>query len=201
MKSQCSGQQQDANYMIQIEHPNEFKEGVRILMRCKRNKDGEGNSGGDRASKKIITTDSEEFDEALERLMLDIQPGERIYSTVDARDFQKGIRNFKFKQLEAEYYDDGSRFRFYTDSFNRMVSSLQAPNARVSSYFLFDCDSVEESLTCMTALSKVDLHKNIIHDYKTKNGKHIITQPFNPALLPEEVRSLIQKNAMMLWVY
>jgi hypothetical protein len=184
-----------------IKHPDEFKEGYRILMRCRRNKDGEGSSGGDRGSKKVITNGREEFEQAFESLSSEMLEGERIYSTVDARQMERGIRNFKQRQLEADYYDDGSRHSFYTDSHNRLVSCLQSPNARDSSYFLFDCDSQEDGLEALGAIDKLGLAKCIRHTYPTKSGRHIITDPFNPNLLPEHIRPWIQKNAMMLLAY
>ena len=37
----------------------------------------------------------------------------------------------------------------------------------------------------------------IVHEYPTKNGRHLILNPFNPALVSFD----IQKNGMMLLAY
>lgn len=186
-------------------------------MLTRRNKDGEGN-GGDRTSKKIITDSPESFDEALSTLveyaLSNRQNVYRIYSTVDARDFDKGIREFKRRQLEADYADNRGRHGFYRDGFNRVVSCLQQPGARASSLFLWDCDSTEEYQNTNRLLQELSVEHtpgplglhigryNIRDAYETKNGGHIITDPFNyPKIVPPEYHKLIQKNAMMLWAY
>lgn len=180
-----------------INHPHEFKTGYRIIMRCRRNKDGAGNSGGDRSSKKIITNGPEAWEAGVEKLAADFEEGERIYATVDERDFDKGIREFKRRQLDADYSDDGSRHGFYIDGNNRLVSCLQGPGARVSRLFLFDCDSNQEYNRLLRQLGY-----RVTHSYPTKNGGHIITDPFEyPKLLAPEFHPLIQKNAMLLVAY
>lgn len=170
-------------------------------MRTLRGKDGGKNTGGDRVAVKVITRNKEEFEKTLQALIDGASENERIYATVDARDIEKGIRNFKLRQLDAEYYGVDERHGFYIDSANRVVSSLQSPNARCTSLFLFDCDSVEEGIAVMAALDSAGLHKQIKHSYHTKNGKHIICEPFNPKPLSDEVQRIIHRNAMMLWAY
>lgn len=174
-------------------------------MLTRRNKDGESNGGGDRSSKKIISASPEEFDEALATLVQlaldDEQRAYRIYATADIRDFEKGIREFKRRQLEADYADHGSRHGFYRDSFNRVVSSLQQPGARATSLFLWDCDSKEEYEQMRQVLYGCGAAA-IVHAYETKNGGHIITAPFEyPRFINPELHHLLKKNAMMLWGY
>lgn len=170
-------------------------------MRTRRNKDGEGSSG-DRAAKKIITNCEQEFNIALGLLIDTIEPGERIYSTVDARNFEKAIREFKRRQLERDYDNEVNRHGFYCDSFNQMVSCLQGPTARASSLFLWDCDSVDEYFNLSEELIKTVRLSVVAHSYLTKNGGHIITRPFEyPKLLDPKFHPLLQKNAMMLWAY
>lgn len=188
-------------HMELIEHPYVFKEGVRILMRVRRNKDGAGNTGGDRHSKKLITEGPEEFDEALEALLKGSQGDERIYATVDSRDWDKAIREFKRRQLEHDYGDDRSRHGFYRDGFNQVVSALQGSQARATSLFLFDCDSATEYEVLRSILYGIEAVA-IVHAYETKNGGHIITAPFEyPKYLNSELHHLLKKNAMMLWAY
>ena len=170
-------------------------------MRVRRNKDGSGNSGGDRSSKKVITESEEEFDQALASLIEGAQGGERIYATVDSRVWDKAIREFKRRQLDMDYASSGARYGFYRDGFNQLVSALQGPGARATSLFLFDCDSPESYSSLRSILYGIEAVA-IVHSYETKNGGHIITAPFEyPKYLNSELHNLIQKNAMMLWAY
>lgn len=181
-----------------LEHPEQFKEGVRILMRVLRNKDG-GVGNVDRHSTKIITKNPEEFDRAFKSLVETAQPNERIYSTVDTRDPAKAIRKFKETMLANDY--DRNPQDFYLDISNRWVSALQQPTARASNLFLFDFDSTDQVREGCDALSSHNTTAKYVHGYITKNGAHIITEPFNYTKLPEWMHPMIHKNAMMLWAY
>jgi hypothetical protein len=184
-----------------INHPDEFKKGVRILMRCKRNKDGEGSTGGDRKSKKVITSSPEEYEAGLQLLIEGAEGGERIYATADARDWDKAIRAFKQRVLDHDYAQEGIRNGFYRDSANQIISCLQGPEARLTRLFLWDCDSAGEFEQMRSILYGIE-QVAIVHAYETKNGGHIITSPFEyPKLLNPELHHLLQKNAMMLLAY
>lgn len=184
--------------MMILEHPPLFKEGVRILIRMTRNKDGAvGNV--DRHAKKIITRSPEEFDAAIEELVSTSQEGERVYSTVEARDVKKAIRLFKNRQLDADY--DGHIEDFYLDIKNRWVSCLQNPRASSGTLFLFDCDDAETHLSVVNTLKERGHGEKILHDYPTKNGAHVITKPFDYTKLPPELHKVIHKNALILWAY
>lgn len=182
-----------------LQHPDQFKEGVRILMRVLRNKDG-GVGNVDRHSKKLVSRNPQEFDKHLERLILDKTPNERIYSTVDMRDMGKAIRTFKTEQLNNDYNLEDIRNDFYIDVYNRWISALQQPSARATSLFLWDCDTAEQYADVQQVLFAIKAP--ICHRYETKNGGHIITSPFNYTILDKfSYQPLVKKNAMMLWVY
>lgn len=185
--------------MTAINHPSNFKEGVRILMRVLRTKDG-GKGNVDRHAKKVITRNSTEFDNALVELVNTMQSTERIYSTVDARDSKKAIRLFKQNQLDNDY--SKAPEEFYLDIKNRWVSSLQSPRSRMTSNFLWDCDTIEEFEELVRELGTNAGLSSILDVYPTKNGGHIITQPFEyPKLIDPKWHPILHKNAMMLWVY
>lgn len=187
---------------VLLDHPDSFKEGVRILMLTQRGKDG-GAAKPDRApkTKKVITQSIEEFNIKLAELEEMRSDEERIYSTIDERDMDKGIRIFKERQLDADYYDIESHHSFYVDIWNRWISALQSPQARRGTLFLIDIDKDEDNSnvdfdTEMQKLIEIP-NTECVYVYKTKNGFHLITTPFNPALTNLKV----QKNAMMLWAY
>lgn len=173
--------------------------GVRILMLTKRRKEG-GPTRKDRAAVKIISRSEEEFVKCLTKLLDKWEDGYRIYCTVNERDFSKGIRNFKNKMLDNDYDQDPTRF--YTDLHNRIVSSLQKPTAKKTSYFLFDVDNgTNISASDITLLLEGTHEVTIIDDYKTKNGRHLITTAFNYTLLPDMIASMVNTDGMALLKY
>lgn len=176
-----------------IEHPKVYKEGVRVLLRVTRNKDVPG--GGDRSSKKMVSQSPEEFDEILQEMIAGAKEGERIYSTLDPRDVKKAIRIFKTRQLEADYYSEEDHKSFYLDVKNRWISSLMAPQARAGNKFLIDIDDPNDYEKAIAELAFNGTPPE--YTYTTKNGMHIITNPFNP----KTVSFPVQKNAMMLVAY
>jgi len=182
-----------------IDHPSEFKQGVRVVMRVLRSKDG-GLGKPDHHATKIITTNEQEWKAAVVKLAQEASGEERIYSCVDARDWNKAIHEFKRRQLDADLYDDKAKLVFYLDLKNRFIGSLMTPSSRKTKYFLFDCDSLEDYERCFAS---EDVRNNMIHQYSTKNGYHVITKPFNPSLAakaginPDNVK----KNALMLVGY
>lgn len=184
-----------------ITHPEQFKEGVRILMRILRTKDGAvGNA--DRHAKKLVSRNVEEFDKNFCILASDLRVGERIYSTVDKRNISKAVRQFKQQQLDNDYNSPEILEDFYVDIYNRWVSALQQPTASAESLFLFDLDG-DEVPAGIAALAQLQTEKNdeYLHGYQTKNGWHIITKPFNYTRLPQWMHPTCKKNAMMLWAY
>jgi len=177
-----------------------FTDGVRMIMLTQRNKEGGRSNKPDRGAIRKISRNREEFEKILNEL-LDIKERHpektlRIYSCVNKRDIEKGIREFKRRQLEADYYDKESRIRFYLDIKNRFLSSLMIPQSRAETKFLIDIDEDDDESQIKMKLRKLGI--KILLEYKTKNGKHIITEPFNPALLP---KAEIKKDALLLLDY
>jgi hypothetical protein len=173
----------------------DFTCGFRILVLTHRGK--EGGPGRDRLGKnnRKISRNPEEFKSALISLLKEKGKDMRIYSSVNERDFNKAVRNFKFKMLEADYFDQESKERFYVDIRNRWIGSLAEPTSRKETKFLIDIDEEDNEEDIKEQLKKVEV--KILFEYPTKNGKHIITKPFNP----NEVKAEIKKDAMVLLDY
>lgn len=190
---------------VDIDHPASFKEGIRVLLLMLRAKDGGSAKTDRRATKKVITTSVEEFDAALSELRALHQPNQRIYSTIDPRDLQKAIRSFQFRMLEAQWFDEENRNNFYLDLENRWISCLKDPKSGRGHLFLFDLD--EDSADFESVYEEITNRKQglftpvVVDDYKTRNGRHLITMPFNPALVSNAARDCKHSNALMLWSY
>ena len=180
-----------------LEHPAAFRHGIRVLMRNSRPKDGAPSRLSDSKSMRIITSSIEEFNEALLFLNNNRFPNERIYGSVDPRNLGSAIRLFKHRQLDADYSDSRSLQRFYVDIEHSWISCLSSETSRSRKSFLIDCDTEEQSINTQKFL---DLNPELlVHHYKTKNGYHYITIPFDPRAIVGGGE--IKRNAMMLWAW
>lgn len=181
-----------------------FMDGYRVIMVVDRTKN--------KRTKKKISTNKEEFIKIFNKLKEQKNIGERTYSSVNKRDIEGAIRTFKHNQLDADYYNDSNRHRFYLDVKNRFVSALMKQYNKLDSYFLIDIDKNEgDSLGTTLKLLRKELCTNInkpnyyetlddliLLEYKTKNGFHLITHPFNTGRLPDLE---IKKDSMLLLDY
>jgi hypothetical protein len=158
---------------------------------------------GDRVAKRKISRNKEEFIKIVDEFELMRKPGERIYSSVNSRDMNKAIREFKRRSLEADYYDQNNKEDFYYDIQNRWISCIMSPNCKAESNFLIDIDNVIiDDLDISLDISIIKEHleqikTEILFEYPTKNGYHIITNPFNPALWNDEFGE-IKKDSLIL---
>lgn len=167
-------------YSMLTSIPNSFKEGCRLILLLERNKEGGRGSERNRSKRKISNT-IEEYDAIVSEFIAEATLSDvplRVYASVNTRDRDKGIREFKRQQLDADYYDNESKYSFYNDCRNRWIGSLMKHSSRGTAFFLIDCDTQEEKIDAERQLSE----RNIVpvFSYPTKNGQHIITQPFNP---------------------
>lgn len=175
-------------------------DGYRFIMLLHRNKEGGKSNRPQKNGVKRITKNREEFIEMLDelqKLKAESKVPMRIYSSVNERDIEKTIREFKRRQLDADYYDTESRHGFYLDIKNQWVSSLMKPNSRAETKFLIDVDNIIDwsISTVVNHLKKIGV--KIILKYPTKNGFHIITEPFNPNLFNNEFGE-VKKDGLLL---
>ncbi len=167
--------------------PDLFKDGVRGVMLLHRNKDGcKGNA--QRKSIKMITRNKDEWDEIVFHFKFLQECSEyhdfRIYSSVNSRSMTKAIHEFKRRQLHSDYENMEDNHDFYIDVQNRFFSCLMNPSARTTTYFLFDCDTIKQYTETLEKIPK----EFLMLDYPTKNGRHIITHPFNPTGLNLDIK-------------
>ena len=178
--------------------PN-FTGGCRVLFLIQRHSDG-GHTNNSKL-RSYISRNSEEWIKCLAKLLQEMEFYPeiplRIYQTINTRNVDKGIREFKKASLDADYLDDNSRQWFYLDVRNRIISAIMQRRCRESGYFLYDCDTKDEGIMTKIRWALSEL-TTILEDYPSKNGYHIITKPFNHTLirLPEEIT--MSPDAMML---
>jgi hypothetical protein len=159
-----------------------FTDGVRLLMLIYRAKDG--GKDNNRKTFRRVSTSQDEFESILDEMVTMkkiANKSYRIYSCVNSRDINKAIRIFKQKQLEADYYDEDSKNGFYLDIKNRWISSLMKPQSKAESSFLIDIDENDDEKKANKIISNL-VGRNF-KKFKTKNGCHLVTPPFNPNLM------------------
>lgn len=180
---------------------NGFTDDVRFLMLCHRSK--EGGKNRDRKQIKYITKNKDEFYNVLVEFLEIIKKSDkpyRIYSSVNKRDINKAIRCFKTNQLEADYQNTENRDNFYYDIKNRWISSLMRPSSRAETNFIIDLDHKEpEALKAI--LERLCKITRSFFKYKTKNGWHIVSVPFNPALIDGVYEAEVKKDGLLLLKY
>jgi hypothetical protein len=185
--------------------PLEFKKGLRLIILTMRRKDFKDGIKPDGVAKRKISRNEAEFDSIVNEFSKELKKSSiplRIYSSVNARDIKKSIREFKQRQLEADYYDEENKNEFYFDIKNRWISCFMRPSCRAETKFLIDLDNVESVADAIIYAERllIDLKVKIIARYLTKNGAHIITEPFNPSLWHSDLGE-IKKDGMMLICY
>lgn len=174
-----------------------FADGVRVLFLIHRNKEG-GDTNNTKVEK-IVTTDRREYWEAVAKLIEQKNAAPvpyRVYASVNCRHIDKAIRQFKFEQLEADYYDRDQRHGFYYDIRNRWIGCLMQPPQKASSYFLFDVDAPDNgpTLKALAGSSKAE----IVASYRTKNGWHIVTEPFNHTTIQLPPETSLNTDGLVL---
>lgn len=184
-----------------LETFKDFTDGVRVMFLIRRKKEGGSNNKNKRHLNKLISRNSEEFKTNLETLY-DIAKEDknlRIYSSMNDRDINKAVYAFKKEQLDADYLANGLRNDFYYDIKNRFISTLCTPSCRNSKYFLLDFDEIcERGMAAQE--KKINKVTKIKLMYATKNGYHVITEPFNPNDL-KDCPVDIHKDSLLLLAY
>lgn len=177
-----------------IEHPEQFKTGARVLMLKGRHKDGV------EKERTIVRVSHgvDQFDGALGTLVSALRPGERIYASAGERSMPAAIREFKRRQLDADYDDDPQRF--YRALNERWVASLMQPASQLEKLWLFDCDTPED-LARVEAELAASYEREPPYKYATKSGAHIVLQPFDKSKLSDASRALIHTNPILLWAW
>jgi len=192
---------------MNIEKLDNFMDGYRLIMLTQRSKEGGKVNKPDRVAKKKISSNKEEFLKIFnefKEIKYKSDKQLRIYSSVNKRDINKGIREFKYRQLENDYYDEDSKDKFYLDIKNRWISCLMKPSSRAETRFLIDIDNIiKKSENWDISIIKKhleDIKVKVLLQYPTKSGIHIITEPFNPNLWNSDYGE-IKKDALLLLDY
>lgn len=183
----------------------DFKTGPRGIFLMNRTKDG----GGSTEEKRLVRFDLYTEEETFRRLLLQylvlkevLHPLARIYISVNRRDINRSVRTLEGQLLEAHYSPEDQRQHVYYKLMKSMRTALMQPTNKSGSMFLLDIDNqfdehgkkidVEGAALCHL----YELGVQVIHKQSTKNGWHLVTEPFNPALWDNSLGEL-KKDALL----
>jgi len=120
----------------------------------------------------------------------------RLYISVDARDVKKAKITLVKKMID-EIHEDNEKFNISAI----WKSILMQQGNRLTRNFLLDVDTTDKN-KIQFLWDKIKEHDiNILHFKSTPNGKHIITQGFNPNLIKDFDFVEIKKNALFFLNY
>lgn len=177
-----------------------FITGTRYLTMLHRSKDDGPATEYKRRGAYFVVHDEAEYLNALVRLLtLQIVSSKpyRIYASVNSRNIAKAEKAFKMDMLVTDF-DAGENKRWFWERLpSKWISALMQPGSRDGSLFLIDIDG-EGDITA-PALKWLGEHNvEIIKQYKTPNGWHVITKPFNPNDYSEILLGEIKKDGLLL---
>lgn len=160
-----------------------FTDGVRYLSLLHRSKDGgDQNSEYKRRAAHFITHSSEEYEQALIRLLILKSVSStpyRLYASCNARDMKKAEKAFKMDMLVCDFDDGENKEYFWKRLESKWVSALMQPGSRKGGGFMIDVDG-EGDVSAPVLRWLADNDVEPVKAYRTPNGWHILTPPFNP---------------------
>lgn len=177
-------------------------EGPRILMLTQRKKEGGTKGNPDRHARKRLVVGEEQFYKELTYMLKNRKQDERVYCSVNARNMDKGIRNFKQLLLDNDYQNQESHHSFYIDIHNRWISAIAKKSTRATNFFLIDIDT-DEGMNFQSTLKSLKSKEEIviIDTYQTKNGYHIITSPYQYPKITPDLKEKINTDGLALLKY
>jgi hypothetical protein len=179
-----------------------FSDGLRMIFLLERKKDGGNTNEEKRIFESYVTTNKSEFNEKLFNLLLLQSTNEnaRIYLSVNKRNQNKIIREIHNSLVEHYYADDVCKKSIQKKIIKNPRHFVMQPSTKDENYFIIDVDDRENADVMGEALTEMDrLNVEEVFRYRTKNGWHIITKPFNLGLWKHE--SEIKKDGLILLKY
>ena len=182
----------------------QFSDGTRMLILLTRKKDGGHAKEERRVLESKVTTSEDQFERALTELVVlkeVLYPNARIYLSVNKRNMNKVIRSIHTDLLNCLYGSVEETALTWKKLLRGQRHWVMKPQNKAESLFIIDVDDIDGSDVSGDAIKKLsELDVEIIKKYRTKNGWHIVTDPFNPALWPEELGE-IKKDSLILVHY
>lgn len=178
-----------------------FTHGTRVLLLLWRHKEGGSNNEYRRRVARVVVHDKERmkkemFNLLLQQYLADIDL--RLYMSVSPRDMRKAELAFKEALLQTDFSDGDNKVAFYQNFSDKWISALMSSNPpKGEKLFVVDVDVPDNS----EALKWLGTnHIDVLKQYKTKQGWHLVTPPFDRSKFPKELGE-IQDDGLLLLSY
>jgi len=169
---------------------------VHVLIALARSKNNPGLTANSQVMLRKICRNMNDYITKLEELKLQCENRDLnfyLYVSVNPRDVTKAYKHFKKEMIgreNAALFNDNDEFYHYAKRIDqKWYTSLMKPQSKGTKRFLIDIDEVNEYVVDFVRDQlKYMRHPNgyvpKIHYVKTtRNGYHMVTDPFNPQLL------------------
>lgn len=171
---------------------SQFTDGTRVLLLLQRAKEGGHNKEHKRRRARFVTHTPDQFKRALLELLVlqaTLATEYRIYLSSAPRDMKKAEMEFKQQMLTVDFSEGENKRFFYEHIDDKWISALMSTNPmKDRGLFILDVDDPEVphdllgDVLTWCATNGVE----IVKQYRTKNGWHVVTKPFNRTLYPAE---------------
>lgn len=182
-----------------------FTWGVRVILLLERKKEGSEHNKQQKYAMRWVTTNEEQFRKYLEKALflqkvLNLNGANyRIYSSLNPRHMHKGIIHFKHEQVDQDHGDGQQKIDWYRDIADRFIGALMKESSKAMGRFLIDVDGDQKKVgEVLQKLASIDVE--VVYQYASKNGWHIVVDPFNPALFNDTPIENVElkKDALLL---
>lgn len=180
----------------------QFTSGTRVLLLLLRHKEGGHNKESKRRRAREVVHSLEQMKKALVKLLiLKATSGDgdyRIYMSSAPRDLRKAEMQFKNDMLQVDFAEGENKRYFWENLEEKWISALMGSNPmRGEGRFVVDIDApINDAALKWLEENKVRIYKS----YQTKNGWHIVVEPFNQTLFPKEIGE-VKKDGLLLLDY
>jgi len=185
-----------------IEQFYQFMWGTRVLLLLRRHKEGGHNKEHQRRRAREVVHQPDQMKKALVKLLMlkAMYPESdyRIYMSASPRDLRKAEMKFKQEQLLIDFEDGENKRYFYENFEEKWISALMASKPlKGECRFVLDVDVPDDGDHLKWCAAN---GTEIVFKYRTKNGWHIVTKPFNTETYPPELGE-VKKDALLLLAY
>jgi len=171
---------------------SEFIDGTRVLLLLQRAKEGGHNKEHKRRRARFVTHNPEQFKRSLLELLIlqsTLATEYRIYLSASPRDVSKAEKEFKRLMLDVDFSEGENKRFFYEHIEDKWISALMSTNpVKDRGLFILDVDDPEVPHDLLGDVLKWCSSNGVetVKQYRTKNGWHVVTKPFNRTLYPPE---------------
>lgn len=182
-----------------MEEFTDFIDGTRVLLLLQRTKEGGHNKEHKRRRARFVTHNREQFFRSLFELLLlqaVLTTEYRIYLSAAPRDMRKAEMAFKHTMLDVDDSGGENKEFFYQHIEDKWISALMSTNpVKDRALFILDIDTPDNGDALKwVAANGVELVKQ----YRTKNGWHMVVKPFNRTLFPKEIGEVKDDGLLLL---